>query len=197
LELETKRSYTGQDLESKGCVGVTIIFILSINLWTGLLVCRDTLSESTNPLHDVENRLSWLTNPLNRLGSVRGCITMINQPPVQTWCTVMINQPSGHTVLCRRINYHGYPNLWTELMVWEDTKFWLTNPLDRLGGVGGCATTINQQLPISLFSQGLSANTRAHPCNITNRWYGPQWQLCNAQYHCNWMNDHWSRTSYA
>ena len=47
----------------------------------------------------------------------------------------MINQPSGHTVRCGRINYHGYPNLWTELMVWEDTMFWLTNPLDRLGGV--------------------------------------------------------------
>jgi hypothetical protein len=88
LELETKRSCRGQDLERKGCVGVTVIFILSINLWIGLLVCRDTLSESTNPLdrlHDVEYRLSWLTNPLNRLGSVRGCITMINQPPVQTW----------------------------------------------------------------------------------------------------------------
>lgn len=163
-----------------------------MNLWTGFLAWEDALSESTNPLdrlHDVENRLSWLTNPQYRLGGDSGC-------------TVMINQPSGHTVLCGRINYHCYPNLWTKLMVWEDTMFWLTNPLDilggvggctvmvhqrsgqtwwcedalswptnpldRLGGVGGCTTTINQQLPISPFSQCLSANTRAYLCNNTN-----------------------------
>jgi hypothetical protein len=33
----------------------------------------------------VKNRLSLLPNTLDRLGSVRGCITMINQPSVQTW----------------------------------------------------------------------------------------------------------------
>ena len=69
-----------------------------------------------------EDALPWFTNPQYRLGGDSGY-------------TVMINQPSGHTVWCGRINYHGYPNLWTELMVWEATMFWLTNPLDRLGGV--------------------------------------------------------------
>lgn len=59
----------------------------------------------------INQSLPWLITPHYRLGG-------------ESRCTVTINQPLRHTVWCGRINYHGSPNLWTELMVWQDTMFY-------------------------------------------------------------------------